>query len=522
MLHTDDTGVYGGWNDDGSGSDFEDEDANGKSLYSSSRGGVSFVASAGPSRPAEAQDEESEEEDSDDAMDESEEEPIQPNISMEEDEDEEEDSRPRLGLGSQQPLANQFPTQFTSTNASVQRGANSSKRPSLGATSKAPTWKAPAKDFAKFEKHTKGIGSKLLSKMGYVPGQGLGADGSGIVEPIDVRQRPQKMGLGHGGFDERTDSARKEQEAKKTQKTQKERAAMDAPAWKKGFVDDEDREKGRQFKRRPKKTYVSAADLVADSLGAEEVPSGVKETKILDLTGPQARVLDNISQISNRGATAIGGGNDYLKELKYNLGILADTYQAELLRSARAMGDLKKRQRITKAELANVNDKNSKDAKLLADLERLSILLKEIQLLKKGIASSAIPTWVSTKSAFKDAFSRLKTESTSLKDEQMGGGNLMGLDTIVVAAVAPALKALFQRWEVLEEPDLGVQVLSEWIPLLDPQGILSPVGVTNQRPMTPYENLLYSFWLPRVRQAITCVILLFLNAIRSIAHFIII
>lgn len=42
-----------------------------------------------------------------------------------------------------------------------------------------------------------GIGAKLLSKMGYVAGQGLGKDGSGIAYPIQAEQRPMpSVGLG--------------------------------------------------------------------------------------------------------------------------------------------------------------------------------------------------------------------------------------------------------------------------------------------------------------------------------------
>ena len=60
---------------------------------------------------------------------------------------------------------------------------------------------APARsvseEFGQFERHTKGFGLKMLTKMGFRgAGSGLGKQGEGISEPVQVARRKDKLGLG--------------------------------------------------------------------------------------------------------------------------------------------------------------------------------------------------------------------------------------------------------------------------------------------------------------------------------------
>lgn len=58
------------------------------------------------------------------------------------------------------------------------------------------------------------IGSKLMAKMGWRAGMGLGTEGEGIINPIESKLRPQRAGIAFKGFKERTEQSKQEAKRK--------------------------------------------------------------------------------------------------------------------------------------------------------------------------------------------------------------------------------------------------------------------------------------------------------------------
>lgn len=64
--------------------------------------------------------------------------------------------------------------------------------------------RSAGKDFASWEQHTKGFGSKMLQKMGYEPGKGLGKEGQGIAMPVEAFKRGGRGALSYYGPEKHT------------------------------------------------------------------------------------------------------------------------------------------------------------------------------------------------------------------------------------------------------------------------------------------------------------------------------
>ncbi|KAG0235980.1 GC-rich sequence DNA-binding factor-like protein-domain-containing protein [Mortierella sp. GBAus27b] len=368
------------------------------------------------------------------------------------------------------------------------------------------------KSYGEFSSKGSGFGIKMLEKMGWKKGYGLGTGGTGIVEPIQTKLRPVKMGIGYKGFKEKTDQDRAEERrrgvavssdeddkpSKKTpKKSDKKEQAPKVDGWKKS---------SQGSRKGPKIEYKTAEEIQQEIESGDLPMAPVQSQKILDMTGKTVRELSSASQIRSSAPFE----HERFPELRHNLQLMADISTTDLEHLVRSHKADNVRLKVLETEGERMQKLVAQDemniermVKVLSITDSCSQIADEIRTTT-GALSAEIKEDYLVKS-FQEPFDLF----SSLYFEEY---QLCQLDQVFVAAIQDGFKTLLRDWDVLKNPTLGAGLFQTWKKLLRTSKVIySNSGMAaalfgrkapEPEQMTAYESLLNAHWLPKVRSAL--------------------
>lgn len=338
--------------------------------------------------------------------------------------------------------------------------------------------------------------AKMMAKMGYVEGQGLGATGKGRLAPVETQTRPQGAGL--GAVREKTKQAKEEE---------KREAAFRGEV----LEDSEEEEKSRRRKLKEKRLsgarslagtptgkskvkYRTAVEIEAAADGLE-VPNVLKS--IIDATGEETKLLTSAVGLMASRSVMVPSETEAMKiarRARRDLEAFADEWNA--LAERKTYFGMQEDQLVQELD---EDDQASRD---------LQALIDTVQQLQELILN---PPATEISSAWEDVTVKLESLECGLHEDV----RIAALQEVAVAAIHPLFKTAMQDWEPLQKPASVVA----WIERV--RGILgiktelnsnsNEVALRDElhhsrihsKSTSHYETMMYTLWLPPVRSAIT-------------------
>jgi tuftelin-interacting protein 11 len=405
--------------------------------------------------------------------------------------------RVSLGTMSASPLGRGFvPSSAAIPVLQETEDENPPPRVALPSAFSTPTTGKFGKAGANSGKVTSGVAGsfaqRMMAKMGYKEGQGLGKDGQGRSGVIEVHLRPTGVGLGA---------------VKEKSKQEKEEERRQAALRGQVLEDSEEEKKRRRKaktsgtdsgtstpKRRPKTKFQSLPELQRAAPGLH-IPDAF--TPILDMTGPGQKLLTSTSGLLT---PTTGTEPTELVEAKK----LARRAQNDLSSFVEEWKNLEERKAWVEMELLQqqqaIDEQNDVTGQMVDAAEIVQGLA---QAVKDG-------QWDPVITALK-------------KVDGLGVTGNEELSNIAVAAVHPFFRQAIEGWQPLEDPKLNAVASDGFAPSLyrirellgmvpniaNGHALISQSHLSNgsshsrSHKSTPYESMMYTVWFPKVRSAIT-------------------
>ncbi|OAA71090.1 G-patch domain-containing protein [Akanthomyces lecanii RCEF 1005] len=338
---------------------------------------------------------------------------------------------------------------------------------------------------AKGKPNAKSFGARMMAKMGYVEGKGLGAEGQGRNVIIEANLRPQGVGL--GAVQEKSEQEKKEERRQAelrgetiidSDEEEKKRKAK-AKARRRGLTTATS--SGGSTPRRQKTKYLTA-DAIRTAAPGMHIPEAF--APILDMTGPGSRMLTSTSGIM----TPTSGEAESKEVIESRK--LVKRAQADLMAFTEEWRSLEERKKWIDLELA---EKEKEVEELRVDFARLK--------------------------AFSTLVTGRLTTATTFEEVMTALGEVEDLNSAapeVADIIVAAIHTFFKDWDPLTEPSKFAKELRGLAGVLMGQSqqnsavsrndnaLRDEEGVyrRHKKSTTAYETLMYKSWLPQVLAAV--------------------